>query len=449
MRPLTEKNDKFLTATLLIVLLLSFIGGIYGQNQIVATENNQAKILTLAEAVQLAEDQTSAVRQAKLNEQIIEQDIFQARKAFYPKPVANAGLIYNSPSLSNAVTPRPPSFLGANAITEYTALVGVSGEIDTSGKLKAALRRNRLLLESAKSGTEIERRNLVFAVQDSYLLLTLATVRRRSAEQNLESAGQFEANTKLLLDAGEIAPVDLLRTKLQTSQRQDELEQAKANEIVAANALKVLIGYDETQIFTTEDLLTQIPNDGEIENYTALAIQNRPEFAQFEADRKVSEQDIKIAKAERKPQIIYSVGGGAITDSPLRVNNNLGIQANFSVTIPLFDFGQSKSREIQARLRVEQTENAKKIAENQFIQQFNSSRTLALAARSRMKLLAQSLSDAEKNLTASQARYQSGEALINEVTDAQNLLIAQRFALYQAIYDYQVVRLRLLNITGK
>jgi outer membrane protein len=448
MRKSGGNSDKILTAALLIGLLWSFAAVIHSQTQ-TAADDNRAETLTLAEAVRLAERQASAFQQSRINEKIIEQDVFQARKAFYPKPAVTTGLIYNSPSLSNAVTPRPPSFLGANAITEYTALIGVSGEIDVSGKLKAALRRNQLLLESARSGTEIERRNLRFAVEDSYLALTLQTVRRRSAEQNLESAGQFETNTKLLLDAGEVAPVDLLRAQLQTSQRQDELEQAKANEIVAANALKVLIGYGETQNFTTEDLLTQMPSDNEIENYTTLAIQNRPEFAQFEADRKVSEQDAKIAAADRRPQITYLVNGGAITDSPLRVKNNFGVQASVGVTIPLFDYGQSKSRETQARLKIEQTENAKKLAENQFTQQFNSSRTQAVSARSRIKLLAQSITDAEKNVNASQARYQAGEAIISEVTDAQNLLITQRFALYQAIYDYQAARIRLLNIAGK
>ncbi len=456
MRLLTKQFGKILTATFSIVLLLSFIPNIYGQEQAdhftrddQTNEIDQAKLLTLAEALQLAEQQASTFQQAKINEKIIEQDVFQAKKAFYPKATATLGLIYTSPSLSKAVMPRPPSFLGANAIGEYSSVVGISGEIDTSGKLKAMLKRNQLLLESAKYGTEIERRNLAFAVQDTYLSLALATARRRSTEQNLQSAQQFEANTKLLLDAGEVAPVDLLRAKLQTSQRNDELQQSKANEILAGNALKVLTGFGERQILATEDLLIQIPNNKEIESYTALMIQTRPEFSQLEADRKVAEKEIELAQSERKPQITYSVNGGAITDSPFRLKNGLGVQASIGLTIPLFDSGQSKSREIQAKLKIQQTENARKLAENQFAQQFNSNRTLAISARSRIKLLAQSISEAEKNLTASQARYQAGEAIINEVTDAQNLLILQRFALYQAIYDYQAARIRLLNIIGK
>ena len=459
MRLFTKYFGKLLTATLSIVLLLPFVHNIYGQAQISTLNEtptqsatvliDQARPMTLAEALELAEKQISNLQQAKINEKIIEQDIVQAKKSFYPKATANLGTIYTSPSLSNSITPRPPSFLGANAITEYQALIGISGEIDTSGRLKATLKRNQLLLESAKAGTEIERLNLRQAVADSYFILALTTVRRRSAEGNLQTAVDFEKYVKLQLDAGEVAPVDLLRAGLQTSTRRDELEQTKAQESVATDGLRLLIGFDSTQIVTTEDLLTQMPNDSEIETYTTLEINNRPEFAQFEADLKVAEQDLKLAKSDRKPQITYSINGGAITDSPLRIKDSLGVQASIGVTIPLFDWGQSKSRETQARLRIQQTENSKNIVERQLFQQFNSNRTLAISARSRIKEIAQSLTLAEKNIIASEARYQAGEAPIIEVFDAQNTLLTQRFALYQAIYDYQTARSRLLNIIGK
>ena len=48
---------------------------------------------------------------------------------------------------------------------------------------------------------------------------------------NLQAAQEFENNTKLQLDAGEVAPVDLVRARLQTATRRDELEQAKTEEI--------------------------------------------------------------------------------------------------------------------------------------------------------------------------------------------------------------------------
>jgi len=50
---------------------------------------------------------------------------------------------------------------------------------------------------------------------------------------------------------------------------------------------------------------------------------------------------------------------------------------------------------------------------------------------------------------ASIARYRAGEAQIIEVTDAQTMLVTQRAALYQALFDYQTALGRLRQATGQ
>ena len=82
-------------------------------------------------------------------------------------------------------------------------------------------------------------------------------------------------------------------------------------------------------------------------------------------------------------------------------------------------------------------------------QQFYAAQNQALAAASRYQFLNQSVAQAERNVQASIARYRSGEAPIIEVTDAQSTLSAQRSALYQAIFDYQQARARLIQLTVK
>lgn len=426
-------------------------------------QTDTTKPLTLAEAIDLSLKQASVFKAAQINERIAAEDVRQAKAGFYPKVVAAPTVIYTTPSLGNtitagvtngnlvAVTSRPPSFLGANAVSEFQALINTSGEIDTSGKLKATLRRSQALLESARLGSEIARRDLINAVEDAYFNLALATLRRRGAENNLKAAREFENYEKLQLEAGEVAPVDLTRARLQSSTRNDELEQAKTNESVVADALRVFIGYDFTTPLATEDLLLRLPQDNEIENYAQTAIQTRPEFAQFEADRSAAEQDVKIAQSERRPQITYSVGSGFISDSlrPNRIYNSLGVQATIGVMIPLFDKGASRSRQTQARLRLQQAGNNRQLAERQFVQSFFTARTQAISARSRIRQLAASITDAESNVAASLARYRAGEAPITEVTDANNTLVAQRQALYQAIFDYQSARAKLLRAVGQ
>lgn len=426
-------------------LILVFGSNCFGQNP-----TPTPKILTLNEAIDLAQKQASAYKTAQINEKIAQEDINQARAAFYPKLTAQPNFIYTSPSVARTNGVREPSFLGADAITVYQGLINVAGEIDTSGRLKATLLRNRALLESARLGSEIARRELVQSVVDAYFNLALAETKRRGAENNLQAAEEFENNTKLNLEAGEVAPVDLVRARLQTATRRDELEQAKTEETINADSLKFLIGYDFIAQVSTEDLLTQVPVDGEIERYAETAIRTRPEFAQFEADRTAAAQDLKLAQTERRPQLTYSVSGGFITDklTPVRLRDTLGVQAGVGVTIPIFDKG-AKSRETQAQLKIQQAENTRALAERQFVQAFHTARTQAIASRERIRQIGASITDAEQNLRASLARYQAGEAPISEVTDAQNLLVTQRQLLYQAIFDYQTARSRLLRAIGQ
>lgn len=426
-------------------------------------QTDTAKSITISEAVELALKQTSAFRGSQIGEQLAAEDVRQAKSAFYPRVGVAPNFIYTTPSLSRttaagvtngnltSVMERPPSFIGANAISEYQGLATVTGELDTSGRLRANLKRNRALVESARAGSEIARRDLVNAVTDAYFNLALSIIQRRGAEMNLRAAQTFEDNTKLQLDAGEVAPVDFVRARLQTATRRNELEQARANESVGGDSLRALIGYDFSQPIATEDLLTQIPQTGEIENYTQTAAATRPEFTQFEADIRAAEQDVKVARSERRPQVTYSVNGGFVSDSlkPANLRDHLGASAQIGVTLPIFDSGASRSRQTQARLRIQQTQNSRALATRQFAQAFFSARTQAISAAARIRQISAAITDAELNVSASLARYQSGEASIVEVTDAQNTLIAQRQAFYQAIFDYQTARARILRAIGQ
>lgn len=408
--------------------------------------------ITLDDALRLVSAQVSGFQQAQLNERIAAEDVRQARTAFLPKVSSPVDYIYTSPTLGLPPgEPRGPSFIANNAIGEYQALVNVAGDIDISGRLRATLARNRALLDAARAGTEVARRTLAQAAIEAYYGLALASAQLRSAEQSLAAAQEFENITSLLLSGGEVAPVDLTRAQLQTTQRRDELERARANEAVAADSLRVFVGYDFAKPITTTDLEMAIPSAGEVVGFNADTISRRPEFAGFDAQRRASLQDVRIARADRRPQFSYSINGGFDTDSlkPMRLKEHTGFSAAFNLSIPLFDWGASRSRERQAQIRLQVTENERTQALKGFAQQFNSARTQALSASTRIRLAATGVTLAQSNLDASIARYRAGEAQIIEVTDAQTTLAAQRLAFYQALFDYQVALARLRQAAGQ
>ena len=404
----------------------------------------------LDEALRLASVQASTYQSAILNERIAAEDVKQAQAAFKPKVSAPLEYIYTSPASGLAPgEPRTQSFIANNAISEYLAMGSVSGDVDVAGKLRATLRKNRALLAAAHAGTEVAKRALAQAVIEAYYGLALAIAQHRAAEGNLAAAEEFEHITALLLSGGEVAQVDLTRAQLQTIERRNELESARVNEDVAGSSLRVLIGYDFERPVTTTELA--LPADSDYQQFKADEVTRRPEFTQLEQQLRAARQEIKIARADRLPALTYSINGGFDTDSLRgpRLKEHSGISAQVGLTIPIFDWGATRSRERQASLRVQVAENERTIATRGFAQQFYAARAQATSAAARVTLASEGVAKAQDNLTASIARYRAGEAQIVEVTDAQTTLVTQRSALYQAIFDYQIAVSRLRQATGR
>lgn len=408
--------------------------------------------LTLDEALRLANLQSSVYQQAVFNERIAAEDVSQAQSAFLPRVSAPLGYLYTSPAVGLLPgEPRGPSFIANNAVSEYLGYLNVAGDIDIVGKLRATLEKNRALLAAAHAGTEVARRALAQAVVEAYYGLALASAQRRGAEQNLAAAEEFERITSLLLNGGEVALVDLTRAQLQTNARRDELEKGRASEVIAAGALRILVGYDFLEPIATADLSLATPADLEIQRLTAETISQRPEFAQLEAERRAAEQEVRIARAERLPSLSYSILGGFDTDSLKgpRLKAHSGVSAAVGLNIPIFAWGASRSRERQARLRVQIAESQRTQALRGFAQQFYAAQAEAIAAVARVRLAGTGVALAQSNLDASITRYRAGEAQIIEVTDAQTALVAQKTALYQAIFDYQTALGRLRQAAGQ
>ncbi|HZS46235.1 MAG TPA: TolC family protein [Blastocatellia bacterium] len=417
-----------------------------------AQQQTPGNPLTREDAVRLALGQASAFQQAQLNEQIAAEDVNQARAAFLPKITAPQAFIYTTPFISPPLGFQgDPSFIAANAIKEFQSFINVSGDLDIAGRLRATLRRNQALLAAAHAGTEAARRTLAEATEEAYFGLAVSVTKRQGAELNLTAAQEFERITSLLFDGGEVPQVDLIRARLETANSRDDLEQARAAEQIAAAGLRSLIGYQPDAQVVTTDLMNTIPNPDDITRFTADAIARNPEIAQIEAQRQAAQQDVNAARAERRPQLSYSISGGFDSNSihlP-ELKQHSGASAAFNLDIPIFDWGASKSRERQAKLRLQSTEYQRTLALRGFAQDFLAARTQATTAATRIQAIRASITDAERNVQLSIDRYRAGEAQIVEVTDAQKTLSAQRTALAQALFDYQVALARLRQVTGQ
>lgn len=387
--------------------------------------------LSLEAATSTALQQVSTLRQAELDEKIAAEDVHQAWASLLPRARDSYTITYSS-----------PGFIAANAIHEYQNLYGFAGELDFG--MMAAVRRSRALLAAARAGTAVARRALVRGVSEAYFGAALAIARRSAADTSLGAATEFERVTCLNFDAGEVPEVDCIRARLQTSQRRDDLLQAREAEAVANAQLGTLLGITPT--------IEPLPQSIDVTaNYARADVAKRPEFAQLDAQVRAAHADIQATTGALLPHITYSLDKGF--DSPSLQSSELrqhrGKLATANVDIPIFDWGLSFSKVKQAQLRAREAEVQRELMTRDLYLQFATARAEFDAAAERVTNAQRALADAEKNETISISRYRAGEAPISEATDAQSTLAQQRLTLQQALFDFQIARAKLKEAAGE
>lgn len=395
-------------------------------------------------AVELALKNASAYRQAQVDERIAVEDVRQARTAFLPQ--FSVPLTYIGNTTSRYRTPGDPviySFVASSAINETSAFINASGLVDLSGRLRAALRRSRAQLAAAQAGTQVARRTLVIATVDAYYGLALARQKRRLADETLALAEAFVKIAENLKARDEVGETDVLRARSAALFRRDELEQARAAESAAMDLLRVLTGVDFATHIAHPLLTDDLPTASDFSDYTEELLKNRPELSQIELLKRAAIEDARVARRELWPELSYSLNGGFDAADFRPLTRYSGGQAIISLNIPVFNWGASRSRETQARLRAQSLDLQRESTLQQLRQEFYTARANALSAIERARITRAATAASQQSLTLTFASYRLKKGTILDVIDAQANYAAARLAYYQAIADYRTNRIRL------
>lgn len=402
------------------------------------------RVLTVNQAVELALTNASQYRQAQLDERVAREDVRQSRVAFLPQfslPLTYAGT--TSSQVRNADDPLIFSFVSSSAINETIAFLNASGPIDLSGRLRAALRRSRALLAAAHAGAMTARRSLIISTVEAYYGLVLARQKERLADETLALAEAFTKIAEDTTQRGEGDETDVLRARGSALLRRDELEQARAAESAAMNLLRVLTGVDFSIHISLSNVVDAVPTADDFSSYTEELIKSRPELSQIESLKRAALEDASSARRELLPQLSYSLNGGFDAADFRPLGRYSGAQAIISLNIPVFNWGASRSREAQARLRAQSLDIERENTLRQLRAEFYTARANALSALQRINQTRGAADALQQNITLVFSRYRARKATILDVLDAQSSYSAARLAYYQAIADYRTARVRI------
>ncbi len=430
----------------LFLLLLSFAAIAQAQQNPAASPSTDAPLtLTLQDA--LARARANGVQfQAALTDQgVAHEDKVQARAALLPSVAYNNQFIYTEPN-------GTPSgvFIAANAVHEYVSEGDVHQVVGYAPY--ADYRRARALEAVARAKAEVAKRGLVVAVVQSYYGLLAAQRKYGSAQEAAAEAQRFLELSQKLEHGGEVAHSDVIKAQLQSNDRQRDLREAQLAMDKSRLDLAVLVFPDFNLNFTVVDDAQLAPPLMSFDDFLKTAQSKNPDLRASTAGFQASKFELASARSGYFPTLtldyFYGIDAAHFARREPDGVNNLGYAVSATLNIPVWNWGATRSKIVQADLRRKQAQRELSLAQRKLQADIRSLYAEAEAARAELELLRSSVDLAAESLRLTTLRYQGGEATALEVVDAQNTLTQARNAFSDGEVRARTAVANLQTLTG-
>jgi cobalt-zinc-cadmium efflux system outer membrane protein len=361
--------------------------------------------VSIDEAVKEAVDNNLGLLAERFNVSVADARIQTAR--LRPNPVLSMGLDYQDVlgtgfSADNGAGPKD-----ANARVDWVLERGWKREY----RIETA-RYARAVAESQLLNTT---RLLVMDVQSAFVDVLQAKESLALARQNRQSFERIVEINTARVQAGDLAKVELVRTRVAALQFQNAVRQAESRVRVASNKLQTLMGRPgfSPAFEAAGDLRRDLPLDTE-EALERQALEMRPDVTALKRDEARSAADVRLQIAEGKSD--YTVGTMYHRQYATGRGNSMG----FFVSAPLPVFNRNQGEIERARREREQIRMRIRSAEAQVRSEVRNAWMQYAAAREQLEAIEKNmLQEAREVRDTMDYSYRRGEASFLELLDAQ------------------------------
>jgi outer membrane protein TolC len=426
----------------------AFTQGLTAQMPDASAQGNAAPLtLTMQDALQRARRNDPQYRAALTDLGLARQDRVQARAGLLPSLSYNNSFIYTQGTGTPALAAS--KYIANNGVHEYLSQADAHQSISLTGV--ADYRRSLAALAQSRAKAEIATRGLVVTVTQAYYGLVVAQRKYATAQRAAKEASQFLGISQKLENGGEVAHADVIKARIQSQQRERDLQEAQLDMDRTRLDLAVLLFSDFNQDFSVVDDLQApepLPAFPEIE---ASGKKNNPELAAALAALEVANHQVTAAWGGLLPSLSIDYFYGIDSNRfALRTDGvrNIGYSTIASLQIPIFNWGADRSKLKQAELRREQARVELSFAQRQLLSHLRQFFNEAETVRAELESLNSSAEIAAESMRLTTMRYQAGESTVLEVVDAQNTMTQARNAYDDGQARYRVALATLQTLTG-
>ncbi len=402
--------------------------------------------INLRDALERARINSPQFQSAVIGALLAREDRVQAKAALLPALNYFNQYIYTQGNGSPTAI-----FIANNGVHEYMSQAQVHGDLYAPGKL-ADYKRAVAGEAVARARAEVAARGLVVTVIESYYRLVAAERKLQYAQQSLQEAQQFFEITQKQEQGGESAHSDVVKAQILLEQRQRDAQDAGLATEKSRVGLAVLVFPDFQQNFDVVDDLQNEVNLPPFPEVQALAARNNPDIRAAQAAVEQEKWEVSGARSGYLPSLSFDYFFG-IDANQFAIDNsqgerNLGSVVQGQLTIPVWNWGATRSKVRQAQLHLQQAKLDLSVAQRQLLANLNSFFQEAETAGSQVSSLSHSANLAAESLRLTLLRYTAGEVTVLEVVDAQSTLAQARNAYADGLLRYRMALSDLQTLTG-
>lgn len=189
-------------------------------------------------------------------------------------------------------------------ISHLLAAVSVEMPLFTSGRIDSSILASRGQVEASRAGIRAAEADLVHRIIVAYHGVSLAQAGVGVAEAALFDAREHERVAQARFETGASLRSDRLRAQVLRLTREQTLESARSDALVAEARLRRLLSLEPGAPLEIATPLVEPPEPlGDLDTWIARGLSDRPELARSRRLADVALAGSKSARAERGPEV--------------------------------------------------------------------------------------------------------------------------------------------------
>lgn len=245
--------------------------------------------------------------------------------------------------------------------------------------------------------------------------------------------------------AGVVAKSDVLRSEVEVANAGQNLIKAENTYQLSVAELLNIIDQQEAEGVTLTDNFSAGDLGLTLAESLALAKTTRPDIAQAQANIRIAEQAVAIAKTGKGPSVNLSAGK-SWQDSVLA--NDSDWSAGVSASWNLFDGGVVKAKIKQAEATLITSQQQAKQVQDGAVLEVRQSYLNMLEGQKRIETTALTVKKAVEDLYIAQEKYRAGVGTNLDVIDTQLALTQAKTNQVEALYDFNVSKVQVQKAVG-